>query len=311
MIQKLNDNHENSHRIKIIEEAIISPAKRQRTNSQSDTASTAPSYTTATPASTTTTTTPSAPTQAELELYVRASSDGIAYLGPGGGGTETSIFPTAARINHSCEPNVVFAVDHHGVYHLRARQRVRPGEELLVNYVPGFLSTAARKKETLENHGFVCACPRCRGRGDGGSGGTAAIPTTATSATTGFISAAQVRTFNVGQHQRAAEAGVDVDELHRRITELKGREAYLSGSRVVVSGAVQETAELFGVLYSIAEAYCGLGLALRRPANIDAAIAYHEKAAAEGRRQWGDDDVFVHEQRVCVMDLKVQRRKFV
>lgn len=53
-----------------------------------------------------------------------------------------------------------------------------------------------------------------------------------------------------------------------------------------------------------------MGLVLRRTSETDSAVAYHDLAARVGARYWGDSDVFVREQRACVMALRVEMRKF-
>lgn len=52
-------------------------------------------------------------------------------------------------------------------------------------------------------------------RQDLGSGAVVIITTAAAAAN--FVSTAQLRTFELGQHKRATKASVDPDGLHRRI----------------------------------------------------------------------------------------------
>ncbi|KAH7025050.1 uncharacterized protein B0I36DRAFT_366946 [Microdochium trichocladiopsis] len=246
-------------------------------------------------------------TEADIAIYLAATSNGIAFLGAADGKTYTGLFPSvAARMNHTCEPNVVFAVDHNGVYHLRARRDLQAGEELLVSYLPRFMAWEARRRTLGECHGFVCGCARCvegasRGVAGGGSAGDRGR-----GPAPGFVPASQIHpTFEVLEHQRASMAGIDLAELHAWIRELKSREWNLRKKNWG-----QEPAELFGLAYAIAEAHCGMGLVLRRPSEVESAIAYHELAARVGAKYWSETDVFVREQRGCVMALKVELRKF-
>jgi hypothetical protein len=72
------------------------------------------------------------------------------------------LFPVFARFNHSCTPNVSHRwngdVGQRLVFATRA---VQAGEELLNNYVPTTMATAARQSSLREKFGFDCSCSAC------------------------------------------------------------------------------------------------------------------------------------------------------
>lgn len=173
-----------------------------------------------------------APSEDEIKIFLLVTSNGTAFLGPADGKQYTGLFPTlAARMNHDCEPNVVFAVDYNGAYHARTRREVKAGEELVVSYVPGFLSTGERSRLLREMHGFVCACARCTG--PAAVMGRAGLASSENMS--GFDHVSQVthdstvmnspdEVLTSSERGRAGQAGIDVRELRARIKELKSRE---------------------------------------------------------------------------------------
>lgn len=173
-----------------------------------------------------------APSEDEIKIFLLVTSNGTAFLGPADGKQYTGLFPAlAARMNHDCESNVVFAVDHNGVYHARTRREVKAGEELVVSYVPGFLAKGERGRLLREMHEFLCACARCHGIIPSGSGSSEL----ASESMSGFVPASQVthdstvvsgpdEVLTASERARAGQAGIDVRELRARIKELKSRE---------------------------------------------------------------------------------------
>ncbi|TBU28052.1 SET domain-containing protein [Dichomitus squalens] len=85
----------------------------------------------------------------------RASTDG---------GSREGIFLQAARLNHSCRPNVARTWDV-GAQEMafRALRDVAPGEELCMSYVDvDILGTREERGAEIEGaFGFVCACEAC------------------------------------------------------------------------------------------------------------------------------------------------------
>lgn len=81
-----------------------------------------------------------------------------------------AIFPTAARLNHSCAPNVeVFVrLDQDGVVKSRVIvcRDVRKDEELTRSYVNVLQPTSARQRELQYGWNFVCKCTLCARRSD-------------------------------------------------------------------------------------------------------------------------------------------------
>ncbi|KAI0821912.1 SET domain-containing protein [Trametes gibbosa] len=78
------------------------------------------------------------------------------------GGRRAGIFLTAARLNHSCRPNVarVWDQDTHQMT-FRALRDVAEGEELCMNYVDVLGTRAQRAEELRTSFGFECMCEAC------------------------------------------------------------------------------------------------------------------------------------------------------
>ena len=83
-----------------------------------------------------------------------ASSPGSTHL-------ETSgIFPTIARINHSCVPNAE-AKFSGGLVNIRAERDIADGEEIFISYRPEMLEDDDREKRREVLKYFECRCPAC------------------------------------------------------------------------------------------------------------------------------------------------------
>lgn len=68
---------------------------------------------------------------------------------------------TAARINHSCKPNVVWVVNvETGEFEVRALSRIDAGEELVCSYVPQCFPRKERRYR-LKNWRMKCTCQTC------------------------------------------------------------------------------------------------------------------------------------------------------
>ena len=74
----------------------------------------------------------------------------------------------AARLNHSCIPNVFCSYNPSTKTHtVHAIKDVSAGDELLNSYIAGSYLSAAERRVSLANWGFECACPACSGRVEG------------------------------------------------------------------------------------------------------------------------------------------------
>jgi hypothetical protein len=82
------------------------------------------------------------------------------------------IYPCAALLNHSCNPNCIlsFKLDnnelskktfHQPLLQIIACRDIVGGEELTHCYVDLMLSTKERQARLLKTHGFLCHCKRC------------------------------------------------------------------------------------------------------------------------------------------------------
>ena len=72
------------------------------------------------------------------------------------------LFPTIARINHSCVPNVVWFWDQQTQSQkVMSIMDIKKGDELCVMYCQHGYSRKLRRKFLLQNFGFYCQCQRC------------------------------------------------------------------------------------------------------------------------------------------------------
>ncbi len=77
-----------------------------------------------------------------------------------------ALFPTMARVNHSCRPNADFvARPKKGVQDLVATKLIKEGEEIFISYLPAYAEGSAprkvRQKYMTKWYGFACKCPEC------------------------------------------------------------------------------------------------------------------------------------------------------
>lgn len=81
-------------------------------------------------------------------------------LGPGS--LSNAIFPTIARINHSCMPN-----SHHHWNPREAKETVyavrdiEKNEEILISYIDTYMDRASRETKLKEYFNFLCNCQLC------------------------------------------------------------------------------------------------------------------------------------------------------
>ncbi|KAH9852353.1 SET domain-containing protein [Lenzites betulinus] len=78
------------------------------------------------------------------------------------GGCRAGLFLTAARLNHSCRPNIARVWDQDAQQMtFRALRDVAEGEELCMNYVDVLGTRAQRAEELQTSFGFECVCDVC------------------------------------------------------------------------------------------------------------------------------------------------------
>ena len=71
------------------------------------------------------------------------------------------LFPFAAMLNHSCEPNCAFGGVAGGCQTIRAIKPIAEGDELCFGYIDLYQDVARRRDELEETKHFLCECPRC------------------------------------------------------------------------------------------------------------------------------------------------------
>ena len=72
-------------------------------------------------------------------------------------------YPTVARLNHSCDPNIEWrSVNGTNKVEFIALRGIEKNEELFISYIDQSLSREEREAELLRLYGFACTCSRCR-----------------------------------------------------------------------------------------------------------------------------------------------------
>jgi hypothetical protein len=102
-------------------------------------------------------------------LGARVNSNAYGVSDPSGTGQQGNVgfglFPFAAMLNHSCDPNCAFsgvALGRGGAaLTIRAIQPVAEGEELTFGYTDLYQDVVARREELESTKHFICECTRC------------------------------------------------------------------------------------------------------------------------------------------------------
>lgn len=63
--------------------------------------------------------------------------------------------------NHSCNPNIIFGKNNESKMVFITIKDINKGEEIQNCYIDIFKSTIERKKNLLNQYGFICKCDRC------------------------------------------------------------------------------------------------------------------------------------------------------
>lgn len=74
-----------------------------------------------------------------------------------------AIYPTASKINHSCDPNCVYFFQNGSII-VRAVRDIEPGGEVTISYIPmqyTLLDKIRRYNYIIDNIGFECKCSKC------------------------------------------------------------------------------------------------------------------------------------------------------
>ena len=71
-------------------------------------------------------------------------------------------YPTVARLNHSCDPNIEWrSVNGSNRIEFVALRDIRAGEELFISYIDQSESRETRQFELENLYGFTCSCSKC------------------------------------------------------------------------------------------------------------------------------------------------------
>jgi hypothetical protein len=71
-------------------------------------------------------------------------------------------YPTIARMNHSCDPNVEWKfVNGTAEVELVALRPISQGEELFISYIDQTMDVSHRREKLRSLYGFLCECWRC------------------------------------------------------------------------------------------------------------------------------------------------------
>eukprot|EP00656_Telonema_subtile_P049952 TRINITY_DN6339_c0_g1_i2.p1 TRINITY_DN6339_c0_g1~~TRINITY_DN6339_c0_g1_i2.p1 ORF type:complete len:190 (+),score=41.55 TRINITY_DN6339_c0_g1_i2:95-664(+) len=82
--------------------------------------------------------------------------------------TDDQIFNLHTRIQHSCNPNVLYRITDEGIFHFACRQ-IKRGEELTVHYAQPVMfdfsfsmgPTVMRRARLTQTRQFMCKCEKC------------------------------------------------------------------------------------------------------------------------------------------------------
>ncbi|PSK57777.1 Vacuolar protein sorting-associated protein 17 [Elsinoe australis] len=86
----------------------------------------------------------------------------------GGARDQMGLFPLAARLNHSCRPNVFHRHNHLiGRLTIHALRDIEAGEEVCTSYID-VVHPMRERRRILRHWGFKCACGECRHPGAAG-----------------------------------------------------------------------------------------------------------------------------------------------
>ena len=198
--------------------------------------------------------------------------------------TRLVLFPTIARINHSCVPNC-----HHywsnkqGCFMIRAVKDIEPDQEICISYMSplqraDFHDTESRRDILQTEFGFRCLCEICEDKED----------------------------------------QLDVDEKRRRILEIEGEWSELGVNPSVAMSMGEEQYRLCaeldfqaGLLAYVA-LHCVEAASLmvaKKKSGMEAeqfrekGVAYAEKACQFGKKAYGEEsdeyEIFVMVQKIC------------
>ena len=71
-------------------------------------------------------------------------------------------YPTVAKMNHSCDPNVEWrSLNGSAKIEMVALRPILEGDEILLSYIDQSLPVLERRERLLDLYGFVCECPKC------------------------------------------------------------------------------------------------------------------------------------------------------
>jgi len=72
-------------------------------------------------------------------------------------------YPTVARLNHSCDPNIDWrSVNGTNEIEVYALCDIRKGDELFISYIDQTLSRPERQEQLRNHYGFTCTCRKCQ-----------------------------------------------------------------------------------------------------------------------------------------------------
>ncbi|GAM20277.1 hypothetical protein SAMD00019534_034520 [Acytostelium subglobosum LB1] len=71
------------------------------------------------------------------------------------------IYPTAAYLNHSCDPNCIWYNDNNGMMAFRSNRLIKAGEEATTTYIDIARPSIERRVSLMKHYSFYCQCSRC------------------------------------------------------------------------------------------------------------------------------------------------------
>jgi hypothetical protein len=151
---------------------------------------------------------------ARLQCNVFTACD--AEMRPNG----AAMYPLAALINHSCDPNCA-AVYTGKVQVIRSLRNLEPGEELTVAYVDTGAPTAVRRRELRRGYFFECNCPFCE-----------------------LFAAEEWRVHGDEQPRRPGVTAAEEDEERAAAARAAAEAAAADAEKVRLAGLIHETSSI-------------------------------------------------------------------
>ncbi|KXJ85949.1 hypothetical protein Micbo1qcDRAFT_180347 [Microdochium bolleyi] len=182
------------------------------------------------------------------------------------------LYPFLARMNHSCEPNLIYEFDKQGKMYCVTARDIEKGEEFFISYLDTSDTVTQRERKLFDKWTFTCTCRRCQ-FGDQLPALVDVIP-----------SIGSYSKFTESDHGVAETFNVELPELWRWIQ--------LQWLRMRAARDRQPVAQLYHLFRELAHALYKIGETLQHPVYLDQAAKCWANAARLARQHYTGYPVF-------------------